>query len=416
MPTRFDWQRGFNRNLILGKLKEARKSDGRSFDGADYEFWLPVLNSAIRVSREAEPLKARCISASLSDASLKLNDPDAFIIRCDQEFKKFSQRPLSKFVLYTTITYSGPKLIDWIGDDNARIYWQPSLRGNFMRKAKKAQEAQEFHRKANKVAAEDDALTPLLVHISAYDALDAFERANDYIDRFRGMLNLLINSGGSVSLFGRLAAPHAVNKFRRGPFHSVHRPDGSLATETFWYEPRWAHNESSVEFKDPPDYGRTLKRWWRKLQENPMREFISDVLLRYCRALDLHEADASLLGMWQVLEKVTGTDKYDLLIDRLVRLFRDHEDAREIANHVRLRRNQTVHSAHNISREANAILIQTETLASQAIFFYITNAAKFENQKEILDFLDLPLDQQKLKRQRKISDFFVRYQNRPMRD
>jgi hypothetical protein len=143
-----------------------------------------------------------------------------------------------------------------------------------------------------------------------------------------------------------------------------------------------------------------------------MREFISDVLLGYCRALDLHEADASLLGMWQVLEKVTGTDKYDLLIDRLVRLFRDHEDAREIANHIRLRRNQTVHSAHNISREANSILIQTETLASQAIFFYINNATKFENQKELFDFLDLPLDQRKLRRQQKISEFFVKYQNR----
>jgi hypothetical protein len=413
MPTRFDWQRGFNRNLILGKLKDARNSDGRSFDAGEYEFWLPVLSSAVRASREAEPLKATCIRASLSDASLKLNDPDTFIIRCNQEFEKLSKRPLSKFVLYTTITYSGPKLIDWIGDDHARIYWQPSLRGTFMRKAKKAQKAQEFHRKANKVAAEDDALTPLLVHISAYDPFDAFERSNDYVDRFRGMLNLLINSGGSVNPFGRLAPPHAVNKFRRGPFHSIHRPDGSLATETFWYEPRWAHNASSVKFKDPPDYRRSLQRWWRKLQENPMREFISDVLLRYCRALDLHEADASLLGMWQVLEKVTGTDKYDLLIDRLVRLFREHEDAREIANHVRLRRNQTVHSAHNISREANAILIQTETLASQAIFFYIKNAARFENQKEIFDFLDLPLDHQKLQRQRKISDIFIRYQNRP---
>jgi len=413
MPTRFDWQRGFNRNLILGKLKDARKSDGRSFDAGDYEFWLPVLSSAVRASREAEPLKARCIGASLSDASLKLNDPDAFIVRCDQEFEKLSQRPLSKFVLYTTVTYSGPRLIDWVGDDSARIYWQPSLRGSFLRKAKKAQEAQEFHRKANKVAAENDGLSPVLVHVSAYDAFDAFERANDYVDRFRGMLNLLINSGGSVNPFGRLATPHAVNKFRRGPIHSIHHPDGSLATETFWYEPRWTHNVSSVKFKDPPDYKRSLRRWWRKLQESPMREFISDVLLRYCRALDLHEADASLLGMWQVLEKVTGTDKYDLLIDRLARLFRDHEDAREIANHVRLRRNQTVHSAHNISREANAILIQTETLASQAIFFYIKNAAKFENQKEILDFLDLPLDHRKLQRQRKIADFFIRYQNRP---
>jgi hypothetical protein len=250
------------------------------------------------------------------------------------------------------------------------------------------------------------------VQVIAYDAFDAFEIANDYVDRFRGMLNLLINSSSSINPFARLSAPHAVNKFRRGPFHSIHHPDGSLATETFWYEPRWAHDAPSVKFEDPSDYKRSLQRWWRKLQDNPMREFISDMLLRYCRALDLHEADASFLGMWQVLEKLTGTDKYDLLIDRLVRLFRDHEDAREIANHVRLRRNQTVHSAHNISREANSILIQIETLASQAIFFYLNNAAKFENQKELFDFLDLPLDQQKLRRQQKISDFFIRYQNR----
>jgi hypothetical protein len=80
--------------------------------------------------------------------------------------------------------------------------------------------------------------------------------------------------------------------------------------------------------------------------------------------------DTSLLGMWQVLEKLTGTDRYDLLIDRLVRLFRDPEEAREIANHVRLRRNQTVHSAHNISSEAHSILLQVETLASQAIFCF----------------------------------------------
>lgn len=413
MPTSFEWERGFNRNFILGKLKDARNSDGRSFDAHKYEFWLPVLSSALRASRAAQPLKAACLRTSLADASVKLNDPEAFVIRCNQEFEKLSKRPPSKFVLYTTITYSGPKLLDWIGNSQARIYWQPSPSSNFMRNVKKAQERQEFHRKANKVAMEDDTLTPLLVHITAFDPFDAFERSNDYVDHFRGMLNLLINSNNTVNPFGRLAQPHAINRFRRGPFHSIHRPDGSLATETFWYEPRWVHNAPSIKFKDPPDYKTALQRWWRKLQENPMREFISDVLLQYCRALDLHESDACLLGIWQVLEKITGTDKYDLLIDRLVRLFRDHEDARQIANHIRLRRNQTVHSAHNISREAHAILVQAETLASQAIFFHLREASKFENRAEVLEFLDLPLDNKKLERQRKRSDLFVRYQNRP---
>src|SRR5437773_2566127 len=104
-----------------------------------------------------------------------------------------------------------------------------------------------------------------------------------------------------------------MNRFRRGPLHTLHKPGGALATETFWYEHRWLHKAPTIQFADPGDYRRSVQRWWAKVQKSQMREFISDMLLRYCRALDLHEADASLLGMRQVLEKLTGTDKYDQL-------------------------------------------------------------------------------------------------------
>ena len=411
MPKRFEWERGFDRNLILGHLRKVRKPGGRAFEATGYAFWLPVLNSAIRTNGFAYPLKERCISTSLSDPSLDLKDTDAFLESCERQYERLAQRPKSNFILYTTVTYSGPKLLDWIAEGDARIYWQPSPDGDLMKKVKRAQAAQEFQRKVHKIS-EGDALCPILVRLTAYDAFDAFEKANDCIDRFRGLLNLLINSGNAVSPFAKLAAPHAVNRFRRGPFHSVHNPDGSLATETFWYEPRWAHTAPSVNFSDPPDYRRSIQRWWHTLQRNPMREFISDTLLRYCRALDLHEADAALLGIWQVLERLMGTDKYDLLINRLVRIFRDHEDARLIASHIRLRRNQTVHSAHHISHEANAILVQAETLASQAIFFYLKYAPEFEELTDVHHFLDLTLDQAKLKREQRLSQFFIQYQNR----
>ncbi len=334
MPKEFDWERGFDRNRVLGQLKGIRKKDGRSFDAAGYSFWFPVLSSAIRATRIAAPIKAKCVAASVSDPSLSLTDPDAFLVRCNQEFEKLAQRPKSKFVLYTTITYAGPKPIDWIGDDGARIYWQPSQRGKFLRAARKAQEEQNIRRAASNIPTEDGTLSPVLVHLSAHDPFDAFERASEHVDRFRGMLNLLVNSGKSVNPFARLTAPHAVNKCRRGPFHSIHYPDGSLATETFWYEPRWVHDTPSVEFKDPRDYRKSIQRWWSTLQRNSMKDFISDILIRYCRALDSHEADAALLGIWQVLEKLMGTEKYDLLIDRLVRIFRDHADARLIAGHI----------------------------------------------------------------------------------
>src|SRR6266404_9143211 len=87
MPRYFNWRSGFNRNLILSRLDTVRKIDGQrcSFSPAqEYGFWLPVLNSAILAHPNVGPLKASCVKQSLSDASLKLNDPDAFLVRCDE--------------------------------------------------------------------------------------------------------------------------------------------------------------------------------------------------------------------------------------------------------------------------------------------------------------------------------------------
>lgn len=415
MPRHFEWKSGFNRNLILSRLAHVRKIEGGRcfFSGGDREFWVPVLSSAIQADVAARSLKERCISQSLSDPAITLKDAEAFLHRCNDAYAALSKRTKSTFILYTTITYSGPKPIDWIADGPHRISW-PKTTARLVRKAVAARDSLSHRHEGYRVASEGEELTPILVRVAGYDALDAFETANDCVDRFRGMLNLLLNSTNGLNVFGGLAAPHAVNRIRRGPMHTLHKPDGSLATETFWYEPRWEHSRPTVQFENARTFGDQLSGWWRKLHHgNPIADFTADGLLRYCRALDLHEADAALLGLWQVLEKMTGTDKYDLLVSRISKLFRDHDDAREVANHLKVRRNQTVHSSHDIRREAHVILHQAETLARQILFFCIKNDAKFKSQSELEEFLDMPLDQRKLARHRELADYFSKYQSRP---
>lgn len=416
MSIRFSWWPSFNPNLILSKFAKARTIDGQecSFAAGAYEYWLPVLTSALRAPGVLEWQKARCIGKAISDASLELNNPDAFLIRCDRELITLSKRSLSRFVLYSTITYTGPKLIKWISDGDFRIYWQPSEKGKFQRAARRARAGLSFEREQYQVSDDECNLTTFVAHVSAANPYEAYEIANDSIDKFRGMINMLVNSTNQIHPLGSLARPHALNRFRRGQFHTMHKLDGSLATETFWYEPRWVHNHPTVKFSGgPEEFERKFRGWWRKLHLNPMKEHLSDALIRYCRALDMHEADNALIGMWQALEKLMGTDKYDVLVSRIVRLFHDTEEARQVANHLRIRRNQTVHSAHNITREAHVILHQVEQLAGQALFFYLKSGSKFRCHQELLNFLDLPLDQKLLKRHEELSRFFIQYRNRP---
>src|SRR6266702_8229659 len=238
----FQWER-VNANLLLSKFAEARKiQDGRcAFDAGDYHFWLPVLNSALRpTTPEAMRLRDGCIKISLSDPAISLKDTEAFLARCDQQFEVFSKRSKSRFILYSTITYSGPRRVQCIGEGASRIHWGPGRNGSLLRKIRASQKPFSFQKSTLGLPPDDD-LTPILVHVSAFDAWDAFEQSNDCIDRFRGLLNLLINSSKSINIFARLSEPHAMNRFRRGPLHTLHKPGGALATETFWYEHRWLH-------------------------------------------------------------------------------------------------------------------------------------------------------------------------------
>jgi hypothetical protein len=184
----------------------------------------------------------------------------------------------------------------------------------------------------------------------------------------------------------------------------------------FWYEPRWSHDTQSAQFKgDAKTTNKSILKWWNKAQKNNLAAHISEGLLRYCRALDQHDTSAALLDLWGALEflTVTQNEKYDVTVNRIVRLFKDHDDARQIATHLRLRRNSTVHAAKNFdAHESDAVLMQGELLVSQILFFCIRYGSEFHNPEELVKFLNLTLDQMVLKRGRKIEGLFLRYQNR----
>jgi hypothetical protein len=420
MNARFDWEAGFNSQLVLGKIADCRKvsQDGRvSFNSHDYQFWLPVLESAVRSSAGLGHLKHRCIVQALNDASLTLKDRDAFLQRCNKAYDQLSSRPTSEFVVVMSLTYSGQPLFTRMTDGDVYIRWQANPNSKFIRVARKAREGLADIRRNHNVPEEPPETTNLLLHVSAYDSHHAHDIATESTDSLRGMLNLFVNSNRGVNPFARLVRPHAVNRFRSGPYRTVHKVDGSLATETLWYEHRWLHESPTVKFTDEgrEKFKKNLQGWWLKLQNNPLRNHIRQGLLRYCRALDLHDTEPALLEMWGALESLTGTqrEKYDVTVNRTIQLFIDRDDARQVAHHVRLRRNSTIHAARTLNREeADAILIHAETLVSRVLFFCLREGKRFVNEAELFRFLDLSLDKTTLKRRVALSKFFVEYQER----
>jgi hypothetical protein len=345
MGRNFNWEQGFNNPLVLGKIAACRKieKDARvSFNSAEYHFWLPVLESAVRVSDKVGQLKHRCIEQAVGDAALTLKECDAFLRRCEKAFSQLSSRAKTDFVVVSSVTYTGQPLFSRMKDGTVRLQWQLSSKSKFMRGVRKSRENLSTVLLSHKIPREPAELTNVLARVSAVDAHDADAIATDSIDTLRGMLNLFVNSSRGVNPFSMLSRPHAVNRFRIGPYRTVHNVDGSLATETFWYEHRWLHETPTVQFKEggTKKFNESLKGWWAKLQNNPLSSHIRLGLLRYCRALDQHDAEPALLGMWGALESLTGTqrDKYEVTVNRASQLFVDKEIARQVAHHVRLRR------------------------------------------------------------------------------
>jgi hypothetical protein len=418
MPKYFEWQRGFDRSLLLSKIEKSRTIKGGrcSFNSMEYAYWLPVLNSSISACEKVGPLKATSIERAVSDPQERLNNPEAFLDRCQEKFDKLTSAPKQKYVAIFYLTYDGPQLFKEITDHNCRIRWQPNRNSRFYKRAIAARDELSDIFKAKNVTINLNGITALLVHVEAYNREHANEQAGNAIDKVRGLLNLIVNRSRTINPFSRLTTPHAINKFRLGPFRTLHNPNGSLAAKMFWYEPRWSHDIESAKFQgDAKTTNRSILQWWNKTQRNKLVSHISEGLIRYCRALDQHDTAAALLDLWSALEFLTLTqnEKYDVTVSRIIRLFKEHNDARQIATHLKLRRNSTVHAAKNFdSAEADAVVLQAELLVSQILFFCMRYGNSFCNSEELIKFLSLNLDEGTLKRERKIENLFIRYQNR----
>jgi transcription initiation factor TFIIIB Brf1 subunit/transcription initiation factor TFIIB len=214
-----------------------------------------------------------------------------------------------------------------------------------------------------------------------------------------------LNRGIGAQLPAPILGPF--NKIVAGPVYSLHHPDGSLATDSDWFEPQYIGPNLTRKLQQEWDRVRKNEEGIRQiLRRSPYAAVLEDALRRYCRALDLVELSSSFLNLWSLLETLTGIsprDRHDKVVKRASFIYADPERKMHelVLHHLRRYRNSYVHVGEGSDR-AGAYLYQLRRYVEDMLTFHLQNSRTASSLDRLVQFLDLPADVGEI--QREIAD------------
>lgn len=195
------------------------------------------------------------------------------------------------------------------------------------------------------------------------------------------------------------ATRRPTNLIRLGPYQTIRKPDGKLDND-FWYETDYL-KEPAVDISN--DWNRISddeKASRKNIKNHPYREDIERALRRYVQALDYRDLNLSFLKLWQLLEKLTGTNNanYDQLIKRVAFLYQNVNLHKGMLNHLRLHRNFSVHDGRE-SQQIEHYLHQAKSYVRRIINHHVNNPFKATSMSEAVGYLDSLTDPSELQKQ-----------------
>ncbi|RYZ79529.1 MAG: hypothetical protein EOP06_27030 [Proteobacteria bacterium] len=215
----------------------------------------------------------------------------------------------------------------------------------------------------------------------------------------RAYLCSAYNSNLTIS-FGGERKP--VNKVLLGRYHTLHQASGEIADQTFWYDPNAYGSSRSVAVElDKIDKLRAdVVEFYAALDSSPFSKLIERSLVRWVNAFDTVDYDSAIISTWASLESLLSlsAEKDNSKIPkRCANLYQQSDFARQVIEHIRDYRNSNVHRGET-SDEPKTICYQLQRYFLQTVFFMLSNAKDFETHAEMLEFLDLPNDEESLNR------------------
>lgn len=250
----------------------------------------------------------------------------------------------------------------------------------------------------------------ITVRTSGRTPFEAAEKGLDAVDLLRGLWTIF-ETYGSWSIRGGSAAHEPIGVIHSGPVQTLHTPNGSPATDVFWFDPHYSRDRHIFQpgngwgFRPGNGWAELDKRrrWAvRRIKRLAYRRDLERLIIRYVKALDESDLDVAFLKMWSILEDITDTvgQRYDETIHRAIWQSKDRNVPKELLEVLRLRRNQYVHAAKSSSDDADQVVYMIKSFVDPHLYRLIANDFRVGSLEEYAKFLTLPADLDRLQRQR----------------
>lgn len=231
---------------------------------------------------------------------------------------------------------------------------------------------------------------PVRVFVSAKSTYEAADSALYVLGFLRGIWNWLLNRSQPLRMsHGR---PEPINKIVTGPIHTLHFPNGKLATETWWYEPHYVREINPFLIpRQVHELFQGLAQVRTMLRKHQYRSDVEKAFVRYANALDERNWFTAYLKLWNLLEMLTNTtgkDGYDVSIRRASFLFDDTAYYKQVIRHLTKYRNDFVHHDKD-NAEIETFMYELKNIVEALLCFHLRNKYKFPNLQEACDFLSL---------------------------
>jgi hypothetical protein len=251
--------------------------------------------------------------------------------------------------------------------------------------------------------------TNVVVRVSGRTPTESATKALNDLDLLRGILNLWINGGTLTRISDGKNSP--VNAIILGPVHTLHRPNGEAASDSWWYEPGYRGPvEVWKKTKDVQELLTFFKAYRRNLAKLQYQELIISAIIQYTRALNSRDWNYSFLQLWSILEKLTGTANHDEVISRAAFVFSDWSYELLKLKHLRHSRNKAIHEGSEIpSPDVEVQMYQLKQSVETLLLFHVKRFRKFQSISHVVDFLSAPRNPKIIQEQLKKLDAVRRF-------